>query len=103
MKYMLYRRWVSYHSHIAIATSALLRCYCLRPRISLSKSNKNTQLSVRNMTKSSENKYTDPELRDEIKEEVQAGDKGGKPGQWSARKVCSLSKPSNQQVTPLGN
>lgn len=34
-------------------------------------------------------KYTDPELRNEVKEEVQAGDKGGAPGQWSARKVSS--------------
>ena len=33
-------------------------------------------------------KYTDPKLRDEVKEEVQQGDKGGAPGQWSARKVC---------------
>ena len=32
-------------------------------------------------------KYTDPKLRDEVKEEVQQGDKGGAPGQWSARKV----------------
>ena len=32
-------------------------------------------------------KYTDPELRDEVKEEIHAGDKGGQPGQWSARKV----------------
>ena len=39
------------------------------------------------MTKSSGQKYTDPELRDQIKEDVQAGDKGGKPGQWSARKA----------------
>ncbi|PYI21114.1 hypothetical protein BO86DRAFT_369936, partial [Aspergillus japonicus CBS 114.51] len=33
------------------------------------------------------NNYTDPELRQEVKEEVQQGDKGGKPGQWSARKA----------------
>lgn len=33
-------------------------------------------------------KYTDPKLRDEVKEEVQQSDKGGAPGQWSARKVC---------------
>lgn len=33
--------------------------------------------------------YTDPELREEVKNEVQQGDKGGKPGQWSARKVFS--------------
>ncbi|CAD6573471.1 MAG: hypothetical protein CYPHOPRED_005152 [Cyphobasidiales sp. Tagirdzhanova-0007] len=38
------------------------------------------------MTKSSGDKYTDPELRDHIKEEIQDGDKGGQPGQWSARK-----------------
>lgn len=34
-------------------------------------------------------KYTDPELRDEIKKEVHNSDKGGKPGQWSARKVSN--------------
>ncbi|KAK3629991.1 hypothetical protein LTR56_017750 [Elasticomyces elasticus] len=33
------------------------------------------------------NKYTDPALRDEVKQEVQASDKGGAPGQWSARKA----------------
>ncbi|KAL6721967.1 hypothetical protein ACLMJK_001072 [Lecanora helva] len=32
-------------------------------------------------------KYTDPKLRDEVKEEVQQSDKGGAPGQWSARKA----------------
>ena len=36
-------------------------------------------------------KYTDPKLRDEVKEEVQEGDKGGAPGQWSARKVCHVT------------
>ncbi len=30
--------------------------------------------------------YTDPELRARLKEEIQAGDRGGKAGQWSARK-----------------
>ncbi len=34
-----------------------------------------------------EDNYTKPELREHIKEEVMAGDKGGKPGQWSARKA----------------
>ena len=38
---------------------------------------------------SSKNKYTDPRLRDEVKEEIQESDKGGARGQWSARKVCS--------------
>ena len=30
---------------------------------------------------------TDPELWDKVKEEVTEGDKGGRPGQWSARKA----------------
>ena len=34
--------------------------------------------------------YTEPELRARLKEEVQAGDKGGRPGQWSARKAQLL-------------
>lgn len=35
----------------------------------------------------SEDNYTKPELREKIKTEVMAGDKGGHPGQWSARKA----------------
>jgi len=31
--------------------------------------------------------YTKPGLREKIKEQVMAGDKGGRPGQWSARKA----------------
>jgi hypothetical protein len=31
--------------------------------------------------------YTKPELRERIKDRVMAGSKGGKPGQWSARKA----------------
>ena len=38
-------------------------------------------------SQSDPNKYTKPELRDKIKHEVMEGDKGGKPGQWSARKA----------------
>jgi hypothetical protein len=37
-------------------------------------------------------KYTDPELRERLKEEIQAGDRGGRPGQWSARKAQLLVK-----------
>ncbi|WP_414548952.1 hypothetical protein [Anabaena sp. CCY 0017] len=33
-----------------------------------------------------EDKYTDPDLRSQLKEEIKNSDKGGKPGQWSARK-----------------
>ena len=32
-------------------------------------------------------KYTKPGLRERIKNRVMAGSKGGKPGQWSARKA----------------
>ena len=35
-------------------------------------------------------KYTDPDLRARLKDEVQADDKGGKAGQWSARKAQLL-------------
>lgn len=35
-------------------------------------------------------KYTDPALRARLKDEVVAADKGGKPGQWSARKAQLL-------------
>ena len=35
--------------------------------------------------------YTKPELREKIKEKVKAGDKGGRPGQWSARKAQLLA------------
>ena len=36
-------------------------------------------------------KYTDPGLRARLKDEVVGGDKGGKPGQWSARKAQLLA------------
>jgi hypothetical protein len=39
-----------------------------------------------------EEKYTDSELREKIKEEIKASDKGGEPGQWSARKSQLLVK-----------
>lgn len=38
-------------------------------------------------TKTASKNYTKPELRDKIKDKVVKGDKGGKPGQWSARKA----------------
>jgi hypothetical protein len=39
-----------------------------------------------------EEKYTDPDLREKIKEEIEASDKGGRPGQWSARKSQLLTQ-----------
>lgn len=35
----------------------------------------------------SKDKYTEPELREQVKEEIREGGKGGAPGQWSARKA----------------
>lgn len=34
--------------------------------------------------------YTKPQLREQLKKKVLAGSKGGKPGQWSARKAQLL-------------
>jgi len=36
--------------------------------------------------------YTKPEMRRRIFNRIKAGDKGGKPGQWSARKAQMLAK-----------
>lgn len=45
------------------------------------------------MTKESyEEKYTHPELRATLKEEIKDSDKGGEPGQWSARKAQILKQ-----------
>ena len=38
-----------------------------------------------------EDQYTKPELRVKLKDEIMAGDKGGKKGQWSARKSQLLT------------
>ena len=37
-------------------------------------------------------KYTHPEMREDIKEEIKASDKGGNEGQWSARKSQLLTQ-----------
>ncbi|TDB77167.1 DUF5872 domain-containing protein [Micromonospora sp. KC723] len=37
-------------------------------------------------------KYTRPELREQLKDEIRASDRGGRPGQWSARKSQLLTK-----------
>lgn len=36
--------------------------------------------------------YTKPEMRERIKNRIKAGSKGGKPGQWSARKAQLLAQ-----------
>ena len=42
-------------------------------------------------SKDYEKDYTDPELRERLKEEIKAGDRGGRSGQWSARKSQLLT------------
>lgn len=44
-----------------------------------------------------EEKYTKPELRRQLKEEIKESDKGGKPGQWSARKSQLLVQEYEKQ------
>ena len=39
-----------------------------------------------------EEKYTHPQMREEIQEEIKQSDRGGKPGQWSARKSQLLTQ-----------
>jgi hypothetical protein len=47
-----------------------------------------SKIEERNISMSEEKtKYSKPELRENIKDRVMAGSKGGKPGQWSARKA----------------
>lgn len=36
--------------------------------------------------------YTKPGLRDKLKDQIMSGSKGGKPGQWSARKAQLLAQ-----------
>jgi hypothetical protein len=36
--------------------------------------------------------YTKPEMRERIKNRIKSGSKGGKPGQWSARKAQLLAQ-----------
>ncbi len=42
-------------------------------------------------------KYTDPDLRRKLKDEIQASSKGGKKGQWSARKSQLLVREYEKQ------
>lgn len=41
--------------------------------------------------------YTKPALRVSLKEQIQAGDKGGRKGQWSARKAQLLAREYEKQ------
>lgn len=44
-----------------------------------------------------EKDYTDPELRERLKEEIKQSDKGGAPGKWSARKSQLLTQEYEKQ------
>ncbi|MGD1855835.1 MAG: Rho termination factor N-terminal domain-containing protein [Leptolyngbyaceae cyanobacterium] len=44
-----------------------------------------------------EEKYTKPDLRRQLKEEIKQSDRGGDPGQWSARKSQLLVKEYEKQ------
>ena len=41
--------------------------------------------------------YTKPTMRKRLFEQIKAGDKGGKAGQWSARKAQMLAKAYKDQ------
>ena len=41
--------------------------------------------------------YTKPELRELLKNRIKSGSKGGKPGQWSARKAQLLAQAYKQR------
>ena len=54
-----------------------------------------TKTKTKTKSKSTVNKagnYTKPTLRKRLFNSVKAGSKGGKPGQWSARKAQLLAK-----------
>ena len=48
-------------------------------------------------SKKYEEKYTKPDLRERLKEEIKQSDKGGKSGQWSARKSQLLVQEYEKQ------
>ncbi len=50
-----------------------------------------------NKSKSDGKTYTKPDLREKIKAEILGGDKGGKPGQWSARKAQMVAHEYERQ------
>lgn len=49
------------------------------------------------MSHDNDDKYTNPELRRRIKDELMQSDKGGAPGQWSARKSQLLVQEYERQ------
>lgn len=56
------------------------------------KSARRSTRSASPSAKGSQGRYTRPALRERLKKKIQASDKGGKPGQWSARKSQLLAQ-----------
>ena len=55
------------------------------------KTGSTTDKSKTTPPKNKPDNYDKPDLREKLKEEIKAADKGGKPGQWSARKAQLLT------------
>ena len=53
---------------------------------------KKTRIKKRKSTVNKAGNYTKPTMRKRLFEKIKAGSKGGKPGQWSARKAQLLAK-----------
>ena len=56
---------------------------------------KTTTTKIKSKSKSRVNEagnYTKPSMRKRLFEKIKAGSRGGKPGQWSARKAQLLAK-----------
>ena len=59
-------------------------------------------MSAKHATMSATAKKTDPALWEKVKKEVTESDKGGKPGQWSARKAQAASGAVDYGAQPDG-
>ena len=53
---------------------------------------KKTKTKKKKSTVNKAGNYTKPTMRKRLFERIKAGSKGGKPGQWSARKAQLLAK-----------
>lgn len=53
---------------------------------------KTTKRTAKKSTVNASGNYTKPAMRKREFERIKAGGKGGKPGQWSARKAQMLAK-----------
>jgi len=60
--------------------------------IAIAKKKKVTGMSKGGSTVNAAGNYTNPTMRKKLVSQVKAGSKGGKPGQWSARKAQMVAK-----------